>query len=146
MYLFQKIAEDLRLSFNLVAIKKGAEAGFWRMRSRQYSANLVRNFQIIIRQQLMIFATFVRVNDYNLYAQQQLLSHVSVANQRARTTLSTVLVYTKYIQDHPLPSLAGHNPNNHVLPSVYMKKAPLTIIKKLVEGRETKPAMIPKAE
>ena len=136
MYLFQKIAEDLRLSFNLVAIKKGAEAGFWRMRSRQYSANLVRNFQIIIRQQLMIFATFVRVNDYNLYAQQQLLSHVSVANQRARTTLSTVLVYTKYIQDYPLASLAGHN-LNHVLPSVYMKKAALTIIKNLL--KEEKP-------
>ena len=135
----------LRLSFNLVAIKKGAEAGFWRMRSRQYSANLVRNFQIIIRQQLMIFATFVRVNDYDLYAQQQLLSHVSVANQRARTTLSTVLVYTKYIQDYPLTSLAGHN-LNHVLPSVYMKKAALTIIKKPVEGRETKPAMIPNGE
>ena len=38
-----------------------------------------------------------------------------------------------------------HNPD-HVLPSVYMKKAPLTINKKPAEGRETKPAMIPKAE
>ena len=44
-----------------------------------------------------------------------------------------------------MPSLSGHNPN-HVLRSVYLKKAPLTIIKKPAEGRETKPAMIPRAQ
>ena len=113
---------------------------FGSLREKRYITNctllLLLLLLLLLRQQLMIFATFVRVNNYNLYAQQQLLSHVSVANQKAHTTLSTVLVYTKFIQDHPLPSLAGHNPN-HVLPSVYIKKAPLTIIKNLL--KEEKP-------
>ena len=38
-----------------------------------------------------------------------------------------------------------HNPN-HVLPSVYMKKGTSYNNKKPAEGRETKPAMIPKAK
>ena len=51
---------------------------------------------------MMILNTFFRVNDHNFRAQMTnfarrriaLLSRVSVANQSAPTTLSTVLAYT----------------------------------------------------
>ena len=51
---------------------------------------------------MMIFNSFIPVNDYNIRAQmlggeQHLLSQVSVANQSAPATLSTVLVDTENI-------------------------------------------------
>ena len=57
---------------------------------------------------MMIFSSFLPVNDNNFRAQMlgvelHLLSRVSVANQSAPTTLSTVLAYTNnYYSDNKL--------------------------------------------